>query len=111
MRRIAKQLIHQWTRFYQTRWEGFEQQAKAGWTRPWVEDNTLGTGLSQMVMSQVAGSLKGHMGIVQNSFAVLVQGSTLPTPFATNCILSIAKRGFGVVRSNSNRPSTANPKP
>ena len=60
MRRIAKrEASHQWTRFYHNRWEGFEQQAKGGWTRPWVKDNTLGTGLSQMVMSQVAASLKG----------------------------------------------------
>lgn len=52
----------QWQQFYASRWTRFENTAREGWIRPWVEDQTLTTSHAQMVMSQVAGSLKGYLG-------------------------------------------------
>ena len=68
----------QWQQFYKSGWQNFESMARAGWSRPWVTDSTLKTTHAQLVMSQVAGSLKGFFGNVQNSYVQLVAGSTLP---------------------------------
>ena len=81
MRKVAKrESVLQWRQFHLGRWQSFESMATKGWTRPWVKDETLNTTFSQLVMSQVAGSLKGHFGNVQNTFALMVSGSSLPPP-------------------------------
>lgn len=78
MRRCAgMEAKQQWRQFFRGGWESFEASASKGWSRPWTKDQTLTVSHAQMVMSQVAASLQGHMGNVQNTYSDLVVGSTL----------------------------------
>lgn len=76
----------QWGLFYRGRYGPFEATATAGWTRPWCTtenpNERLPVSYAQMVMAQVAGSLKGFIGNVQNTYTRLVSHcpSTQITP-------------------------------
>ena len=79
LRRIALQEAKlQWQQFHQGGWQDFEATARQGWTRPWIQDGRLNVTFSQLVMCQVAGSLQGFLGNVQNTYTELVSGSRLP---------------------------------
>ena len=79
LRRIAKQeAALQWQQFHRGGWQDFETTARKGWTRPWIQDGRLNVTFSQLVMCQVAGSLQGYFGNVQNTYTELVSGSNLP---------------------------------
>ena len=80
MRRCAKREANlQWQQFFSRGWVGFQSVAKQGWSRSWTKDATLTVSHGQMVMSQVAASLQGHLGNVKNTYADLVAGSNLPS--------------------------------
>ena len=75
----TREAAWQWEQFYKNRYgAGFVSVAKKGWTRPWVKNKTLTTSYAQMVMNQVAGSLKGYFGNVTNTYTELVSGCGLP---------------------------------
>lgn len=81
LRQVAgREAAWQWRYFQEGGWKGFQSMAKAGWSRPWIDEGVLNTTFSQLVMSQVAGSLQGYFGNVQNTYTRLVSGSRLPDP-------------------------------
>ena len=68
----------QWRQFFETGGPtGFQSSAKEGWTRPWVGSGESSVTLAQQVMAQVASQLKGYLGNVENTFVLLVAGSSL----------------------------------